>query len=280
MKRTKVDIMFIDETRKRRKEIIFAVLIAIISGVFIYSIFNSFARTKTQYVKYNENSDIDYRVYLKDNNFYKEKYLGKDSEYIASLIDYISSQFNYNIHLEQKGIDFKYARRIDAIVEVYDDNGKKPLYKVTEEVLGPKTESSNGLTDINISENIKIDYNHYNNLISEFKETYGLNTVNSTLTLKMYIDIDDNCSNSLDVPSTHSEISLKIPLTTKIMSIEMESDLVENNDGMLVCKKPEHMVLWWLLTIAILGLDIYVITKLILFVKKNRTAKDIYKNSK
>ena len=277
MKRSNVDVMFIDETKKKRKIILYVALITIVSAIIVFFTVASIRKGKTEYVNYKENSSIDYRVYLKENDFYKEKYLGKDSEYIASLIDYISAKFNYDISLEEKGVDFTYTRRIDAIVEVYDLNGKKPLYKITEQLLDSKSEKSNSQTNVSISEDIKIDYNHYNNLVTEFKDTYQLGSINSFLTIKMYVDIKGSCKDLIETPDTQSEISLKIPLTTKIMSIELESNLVENKDGLLLCKEAEYVVLWWMIIAVSFVVDLYLLFSLISFIKKNRTARDIYK---
>lgn len=44
---------------------------------------------KTLSIKYQENNDIDYKVHLKDNNFFDEEYLEKGKSYITSFIDYI-----------------------------------------------------------------------------------------------------------------------------------------------------------------------------------------------
>ena len=43
-----------------------------------------------QQLSYIEKSKLDYRVYLKENDFYESEYLGKNMSYIASLIDFIN----------------------------------------------------------------------------------------------------------------------------------------------------------------------------------------------
>ncbi len=277
MKRSGVSGMFIDETKKKRKICLYVILIVSVSLIAILLSIIAVKKGKTQYAKYNENSSIDYKVYLKENEFFKEKYLDKNSEYIASLIDYINAQFNYSIALDEKGVNYTYTRRVDAIVEVYDVNGKKPLYKITEELLGSKTESSNNKKQVSIDENIKVDYNHYNNIVNEFKDTYKLGNINSTLTIKMYVSVKGDCNSLSSTPDTQREISLNIPLTTKTMSIEMESNLVENTDGLLVCKESDNVILWWFTVALLVILDIFIIIRASLFVTRNRTARDIYK---
>jgi hypothetical protein len=57
-----------------------------------------------QYVTFNETSNIDYKVYLKDNKFFEDSYLEANKQYIASLIDYISAKFNYKLNLSENNI--------------------------------------------------------------------------------------------------------------------------------------------------------------------------------
>ena len=58
-------------------------------------------------IYYNEKSDLDYKVYLKENNYFQEKYLGKDRQYIAGLIDYISADFKYELNASNP-FDYQY----------------------------------------------------------------------------------------------------------------------------------------------------------------------------
>ena len=59
--------------------------------MFVLFLFSLLCITyKKEYkLKYDENSTLNYKVYLKDNEFYTEKYLGMDNAYIASLVDFI-----------------------------------------------------------------------------------------------------------------------------------------------------------------------------------------------
>jgi hypothetical protein len=70
----------------------------------------SFAFTfkKTYKVHYSEKSNIDYKVYLKENSFYSEKYLGKNKKYIASLIKNIDTDFDYTFKVDDN-LDLKYS---------------------------------------------------------------------------------------------------------------------------------------------------------------------------
>jgi len=57
-----------------------------------------------------ESSNLDYKVYLKENDFYDTPYLTKDMAYIASLIDTINIDFNYLFSIDTiSNMDFSYG---------------------------------------------------------------------------------------------------------------------------------------------------------------------------
>ena len=64
---------------------------------FVYFMSMTFSITKGKTIKYHDKSAIDYKVYLKDNDFYENKYLDKNMAYVASLIDKINiNQIKFN----------------------------------------------------------------------------------------------------------------------------------------------------------------------------------------
>ena len=72
----------------KRKSIIikYIVFIALIFVVTLMLFIETTKEKASQSIVYTENSEVDYRVYLKDNDFFQKGYLEKDNQYIASLI--------------------------------------------------------------------------------------------------------------------------------------------------------------------------------------------------
>ena len=56
-------------------------------------IFFAFDFKEQKIINYTEKSNLDYKVYLKQNDFYDTEYLEKDMLYIASLIDKVNIEF-------------------------------------------------------------------------------------------------------------------------------------------------------------------------------------------
>ena len=66
----------------RLREIRGIVLMVILTLVIgLSSLFFYFYRLNNRFINYDENSDVDYKVLLKDNEFYRENYLEKDKGY-------------------------------------------------------------------------------------------------------------------------------------------------------------------------------------------------------
>ena len=61
-----------------RRFFLYAFLIILSSFLAAFFIKRSFAIVGEQNVTYQENSNLDYKVYLKPNDFYEDEYLGKN----------------------------------------------------------------------------------------------------------------------------------------------------------------------------------------------------------
>lgn len=136
---------------------------------------------------YKIKPSIDYKVYLKENEYYKEKYLSENMQYISGLIDYIDLNLKYKVDISEKAnCEYKYNIKADLII-TDKNNSDKVLYKSSEilkdivVVKNPKT------NNINVIENIKLNYDNYDGLVSSFKGKYNI-SVSSNLIITMHVD--------------------------------------------------------------------------------------------
>lgn len=81
MKKNLVNKLFIDEVKRKRHIILFSFLIILISILSIYSIYKHITSNITEHITYKENSSINYKVYLKENQFLKKNMLKKKAIY-------------------------------------------------------------------------------------------------------------------------------------------------------------------------------------------------------
>ena len=276
MKKNQINAILINQTKRRNNVLAFVCIIVLIS-ILSLSFFLIYAnRNKDYYVNYDEDSNIDYKVYLKDNEFFNNNYLGTNKQYIASLIDYIDANFNYNLSLKEKDVSYKYSYKIDAVVDVRQKGTSYSLYNDVIELL-KETESFSNSSDVSINENIKIDYNYYNDLIKRFVNVYELEDIESTLTINMSVNVIGSCEDFTSDDSKESVISLTIPLTTKTIAIDLSDNLINSKNNVMQCKSMyTNNYIFVVIAILLALVDILLIILMIKYIIKTRTAEDIY----
>ena len=252
------------------KKLIYVVIFTFLIGAITFTIF--LLNNNTKYIEYNENSNIDYKVYLKENEFYKENYLEKGNSYIASLIESIKTEFKYTINFNEE-LDYNYSYKISADVDVEDESSDTTLYHFQENLV--KKESKNSVKENTIKENIDIDYEHYNNLINRFKDIYELRNAKSNLSISLYITVKTE-EDERTILKDKKVSSIIIPLTQNTVNIDISNNTISNSSKKIVVSDKVDNI--WLLLVAcsFLVLSIIYIVYTILYIRRTRTAQNIY----
>ena len=276
MKKNQVNAILVDEAKRKNKIIglsCIAIIVSLLAFVFFYMFINN---KKIYYVSYTEDSDIDYKVYLKQNDFFDSNYLNSDNQYIASLIDNITATFNYKLNVDDDKIQYKYQYYIEAEVNVKDKNTNKSIYNFKEKLVDEELNNSSSST-VQITKDVEIDYNKYNELIKKFVSVYNLEDSISTLNVKMFVKVLGECEKVEDIDKT-STFSLNIPLTTKTVAIDLEKKLVDTNkENFMSCNNDKTLAYISLaIMIVFVIADVIVLTILIKYIIKTRTAETIY----
>ena len=195
----------------------FIVIFAFLSLIFL----KKGLETKTySSIFYNERSNLDYKVYLKPNNYFTEPYLEKGKQYIASLIDYIDVDFNYDFNASDY-LDFQYRYLIKADVAVYEKgNSGKILYNISDTLVPEKSLQYTGANIYSIRENLKVDYEHYNSIVTAFKKDYSL-ALESELKVTLYVFMNGTYEAVTQPISSTQTMSLTVPLTEQTINVDM-----------------------------------------------------------
>lgn len=197
------------------------IIMAILVCALIYSSTMSFSITKRQYINYSENSDIDYKIYLKDNNFYEEEYLGKGMAYVASLIDKIHINYKYNYNVDKKSnLYIKYAVKAKLIIASQNNSNVflEKEYDLSKEAVEDVVDKYG--YSIN-KDDVVIDYNYYNKLANDFKAHYAVNTSNR-LEVSLYVTEKSKPNNIYDLSNTN-KVTLVIPLSEQEVNISFDN---------------------------------------------------------
>ncbi len=198
-------------------------ILVIILNVVMYK--KGFYKTNVETIMYKENNSIHYKVYYKKNDFYETKFIEEDKTYITSLINYIKVSYNYNIQFDSV-VSGSYKYYVLATVEANKPNNEvgnywTKNYKLTDE----KKISIDKSTEYSINQDIKIDYNKYNNALNEFKSTLGIATSG---VLKVYLVVESDLTSKgmkVDIPSS---LVLRMPLSEKTIEATIDTSAKNN----------------------------------------------------
>lgn len=219
---------------------------------------------------YNERSTLNYKVYLKPNPYFSESYLDKGNQYIASLIDYIDADFNYDFSASnQFNYQYRYTIKADVTVNEKGDTSKV-LYRSSDVLVPEKTLQYDGSNNFSIRENLKIDYDKYNSVVSSFKKDYSL-ALESQLKVTLYVFMNGTYKEIKQPISSSQTLTLNIPLTEQTISIGMNYKDV--NDASVVEEysnvEPINIVFFALFGVALI-VSLVLTVKLVRFLNKIR----------
>ena len=233
------------------------ILSMVIFTVFAYLLFDRGFNVKTKVmVNYQEKSDISYKVYLKDNDEFKQEYLGMNERYIAELVDKINIDFNYN-SLFNKDISGYYSYNVVGTLYAYIDDINDIIWKNEYKLLDTKTEvlNKNNLNEINIQDRVISYYDKYKNDLDNFSKKYGLD-------LAGYFEITVNIKENLQFKGIDKVVNedkimiVRIPLSYNTFKINIINDN-NNIDNYYDFSKREKVNLLFLIFGAIsLSLEI------------------------
>lgn len=202
--------------------VFFAFLFVVLFGVSYLLTVKSLSFSESKTISYTDGGNIDYKVYLKPNDFYEQPYLGKNMVYVSGLIKNITADFAYQTSFsEPYSGELEYS--ISGKIQVSDSSGSN-IYYTKEYVLLKNTKVKfENLTNKTVNESITIDYDYYNNLANKFKSSYGLDASgNFIITFNVKKTIGE-----LSVSETKS-MGMTIPLSQRAISITTDSSTINS----------------------------------------------------
>jgi len=254
-------------TRKQKKHVAFSARLFLGIILFILCItlglvffFKSLYFVSEEKVNYSDKSNLDYIVHLKENNFYDEKYLGKDMAYVASLIDKVNVTFNYNfvsdINLD---LDLKYS--IIGRLVIQEPSGNNNYFEKNYTLIDEKIVTLNKENKKNIAEVVEIDYDNYNNIANSFKSQYGVDAVSK---FTVYLLINKDSTNEDIILSDFDTMSIEIPLSERSINIEMDYNEI-NNTSEIISKSKISIdnIVYIIMSITLLLLSLIIVVNII-----------------
>ncbi len=194
---------------------------------------------KTININYEENNSINYKVYLKENKFFETPYLEENRTYIASLIDYIDTDFHYEIKYNRPftgHVNYKYV----AVLQANKKNSTGYYWNKEYDLSEEKSIDIEKNTNVIINDNVKVNYSKYNDVLNQFKKAYNLDT-NSELKIIMRVTNTadfDKIDHPVDIKS---EIGITVPLLEQAIDVSINKE-ASNNKNVISIKEKSHKV--------------------------------------
>lgn len=206
---------------------IYIILVIILASLASLLYMKAFINNEKELISYNEKSKSDYKIKLKQNDYYEFDSLPSGMNYIATLIDKIDVDYDYYFTSSNK-IDYNATYSIDAIVRIYDnDDNSVVLFEKKENILPEQRISAKDSQGESFRKKIEIDYEHFNNLAKAFKSSFNL-TTNSDLTIVLNINSSAVKDGFKDKINYNNKATMVIPLTEKTINITIDDNNIQN----------------------------------------------------
>lgn len=210
---------------KKQKDILIFIalfvicLVTVFDGIFISLLI--FKKGELVTLNYKETSNLSYKVYLQDNEFYPEESLGEDYSLIASSIDKLEVSFDYL--LNTSGIvtgESYYTINSKIVAYQKDDTSGKKVWDYERLIKDKQVETFDVDTvELKVGDTFTIDYQEYKKLMDDFKNKYAVSLVGN-LVIEIEVKSDLNYSSFKESADLSSRtLTLTIPLTEQIVKI-------------------------------------------------------------
>ena len=260
---------------KRQRRILFLSVLILLATVFTAVAGVIYYRLdKTYYIEYDEKGAVDYKVYLKENEFFEEEFLGSGQAYVASLIKNVKADFSYAMLMDATNVSFDYSYKIDTVLRIKDKDSGGTFFERTYNTLPETKHSVASIGNLNINESVDIDYVSYNDLAARFIDTYDVKRAESSLVVNMQVKVLSACEDFEENAVNVYNVSLTIPLTLETVNINMTSTVPSEESRILACDRAENKDVFLIAAISGGGFDLLLILLTVVYVFLSRN-KDI-----
>lgn len=194
--------------------VIMLVAILLLFLVACCFVFEAVTSSGNKVVYYDENSSVDYKVCVTQNEFYKGNCLDSGMKYLSTITDTIPTTFKYDVDFSTE-IEYDLDYRVVGVLKVVDKNDSDKVLYTTEDVLVQSTELKNIEDGIHFETNVEIPYKKYNQFITDYMNKYSL-SANAYFDVILYLDENtgERALASINIPLGVSTYSITEKLTS------------------------------------------------------------------
>jgi len=257
--------------QNRRKWIIIQIIaISVVLAIAVGCFATYYKLNKKDYINYSETGNVDYKVHLKDNDFYDEEWQEKDQAYIGSLIDKVDADFAYEFGVETDSVDFDYKYGIEAKLLVIDKSSGKAVYSPVYVLVPEATGTVKDANGIRFEDSVTLDYAFYNDIAESFIETYSLRNHESKLVVSMNVALVGAGEAFADNVENQYSFSVSIPLATHTVDMRQSASVPVSENKILARASTLNKNVFKIIAIIATVLDVLAFGGFIAFVYLTR----------
>lgn len=265
----KEKIMRAKYQRRRKGWITFqTIVIVLVTLVLAFGGYLYYGLNKATFVPYTQKGNVIYKAYLADNAFYEQEYLNGSHAYVASLVEKMTADFEYDLKIDADDVKFKYSYKIDAQVEVRDTETQMAIFNPVFELIPAKTMTGSGST-VSVKDAVELDYNKYNKLAKDFIASYSLDDTQSLLIVRMYVDVLGESQEFAADNKDSYTVELFVPLNKKTVTPYVVTPVSEQEQKVLTVNNNDTIVLKYIV-LGVFALDLILVLILALYTRLTR----------
>lgn len=254
------------------------IAIFIIGMISYANYLNSFSKSNDVEMAYEQKASIDYKVTLLPGNPFETGNLSAVNSYIADYIDDISTDFIYDYEVDKES-DIEYTYFVNAIMELKSDKDGLVHSRRVDTLVPKISEELKDTKELNIKQNVNLDYNYFNNLAKNFANSvnneHGID-ITGYLYLEMHLNVVTK-NDEFSVPIPNEEvIKVEIPLLSTQVKAAMvdsinEKDYYREHEASVLISKSSLFV-----AISLWIVDIIFLLLVCSFIMKSTPKKSNY----
>ena len=167
---------------------------------------------------------VDYTVKLKPNNYFDKDTLPAGGKYVASLIDHFNINFKNDLNFSQP-VSGNYSYRIVATISANESKGvgSASYWSRDYELYKSDVNTVDKVQKLNFSRTIEVNYDSYNDMLREFKQSYSL-SADGKLKIALILNGELTSENMTEKIPLKSEMDMSVTLTQQAVEVTVDTD--------------------------------------------------------
>lgn len=212
----------------------------------------------------------DYKVYYKENPYYKEPFYDKTSkEFIAgSLVDKIDITFDYHL---------TFSDIVSNSISYYFETSLNVENKLDDIKTGEKEEEKIISNKNDLTKTISIDYNYYKDLYNNYINDLGTSYEGNAI-IKVYFKVNSKVDyQSIDNLDNNTFQELIIPITSDPFEIKYATNISNKEKTITIKKNGRESIYNTIISISMWGIALLLLTLASIRFNKEQDLSSPYK---